>query len=96
MSCQRSEILEKEHIKGENCLEQWFSNFSSGILLYILSSLKSQEIKRSIVEVGKEHWELHQQAVLSWHLNCSMFKIHCSREHSVEKEGVLWRKIRKT
>lgn len=45
MSCQRSEILEKEHVQAENCLEQWFSNLSSGILLYILSSLKSQEIK---------------------------------------------------
>lgn len=45
MSCQRSEILEKEHIQAENCLEQWFSNLSSGILLYILSSSKSQEIK---------------------------------------------------
>lgn len=31
-----SEILGKEHIQGENLLEQWFSNFSSGAapLLY--------------------------------------------------------------
>lgn len=63
MSLAGSEVLEKEHIQVETCLEQWFSNLSNGILLYIMFSLKSQEIKDLFVlKLGKEHWELCQQA----------------------------------
>jgi hypothetical protein len=71
MSCQRSDILEKEHIQAENCLEQWFSNFEQWYPFIHFVFLEVPGNKRSfLIEVGKEHWELHQQALLSWHLNC--------------------------
>ena len=98
-------FVEKEHVQAENLLEQWFSNFSSGVppvfcfcffFLTMHVTLESHEMKDlfMLIEVGEEHLEL---CLLNFPLlapECSMFKIHCSRGCSQWREERLQEKSR--